>query len=76
VEEGEVVVVEEVEVGAAGEEVVEVDFRKSTGAVIHIYTGFCCIQGSVYTCFTVCMKQVHYICKETIIESVTNNTDR
>ena len=38
VEEGEVVVVEEVEVGVAGEEVVEVDFRKSTGAVIHIHT--------------------------------------
>lgn len=33
VEEGEVVVVEE-----AGEEVVEVDFRNSTGAVIHIHT--------------------------------------
>ena len=35
VEEGEV---EEVGVGAAGEEVVEVDFRKLTGAVIHIHT--------------------------------------
>lgn len=38
VEEGEVVVEEEVEVGVEGEGVAEVDFRKATGAVIHIHT--------------------------------------